>query len=91
MNNFEMFKGLYKLAQGFGEIAEKKGIKTEIKEEIKAKADEIRGLADKIDTPIVATTFVGCRAAEGIHKSVGVEQSCQSSDCCDKPSTGYPD
>jgi len=55
MSAFGVFKGLYREAQNLNDIANQNGIKSGVKDQIRASADAIRGLADQMEGEITTT------------------------------------
>ena len=55
MSEFKTFRGIYKNAQALEDIASQTGIKSGVKEQIRASADAIRGLADQMEGEITTT------------------------------------
>jgi len=58
MSAFGVFKGLYREAQNLNDIANQNGIKSGVKDQIRASADAIRELADQMEGEI--TTLESC-------------------------------
>ena len=53
MSAFGVFKGLYREAQNLNDIANQNGIKSGVKDQIRASADRIRALADNMEGDII--------------------------------------
>jgi len=53
MSEFKTFRGIYKNAQALEDIASQTGIKSGVKDQIRASADAIRELADQMEGEII--------------------------------------
>lgn len=62
MSAFGVFKALYREAQNLDEIANQNGIKSGVKDQIRASANAIRAEADKLDDsePLLLESCCGC-------------------------------
>jgi len=62
MSEFKTFRGIYKNAQALEDIASQTGIKSGVKDQIRASADAIRELADQMEGEI--TTLEACECCD---------------------------
>ena len=60
MSEFKTFRGIYKNAQALEDIASQTGIKSGVKDQIRASADAIRELADQMEGDITTLEACGC-------------------------------
>ena len=67
MSAFGVFKGLYREAQNLNDIANQNGIKSGVKDQIRASADAIRELADQMEGDI--TTLGACECCDQVRPS----------------------
>ena len=67
MSAFGVFKGLYREAQNLNDIANQNGIKSGVKDQIRASADAIRELADQMEGDI--TTLESCECCDQVRPS----------------------
>ncbi len=74
MSVFQIFKGLYREAQSLDSLASQPGIKSEVKDKVRASAERIRKLANELeDQPFDIITAEPYRFET---VSCGQEQSC---------------